>query len=62
MALLGASGVSKDLLSLLQLVELPTPSLKASVSGLIVLDAVGCISWEWLLRRVFGVGIPVRAA
>ena len=60
-ALLAASGLSSDLLSMLQLVELPTASLKASVAGLIVLDAVCCIGWEALLRKVFGVGIPVRA-
>ena len=36
-------------------------TLKASVGGLILLDAAACVSWEWALRRVFGVGVPVRA-
>jgi len=61
LALLACSGLSSDLLSLLQLVELPTVTLKASVGGLILLDAAACVSWEWVLRRVFGVGVPVRA-
>ena len=59
LALLAVSGVSSDLLSMLQLVELPTPRLKAQVAGLIVMDGVVCIAWETLLRAVFGVGIPI---
>lgn len=61
-ALLAVSGLSREVTSMLQLVELPTTALKASVGGLIVLDAAACIGWEALLRAVFGVGIPVAAA
>jgi len=62
MALLAISGASSDLLSMLQLVELPTPRLKASIAMLIIFDGVACIAWEALLRAVFGVGVPVVLA
>ena len=61
-ALLAATAVWRPLLTTLEIIELPTAAMKASIVGLIVADAVVCFAWETTLRGLLGVGIPVSAA
>ena len=49
-SIIGALGISHDLNNYLQLIELPTTSIRYSVAGAILLNGVACVSLERFVR------------